>query len=101
MFHVFQTAAYRFNCAQRAHANLLESMPQTMLYILVAGVKWPIASTALGTAWVVLRAVYAHGYIYSNKPNGKGRYNGAAFWLCQGALWGMAVFGVGRELLSF
>ncbi|OKL60958.1 hypothetical protein UA08_03663 [Talaromyces atroroseus] len=92
--------AYRFNCAQRAHGNLLENMPQTIAYMLVAGLKWPNASAALGAAWVVSRALYAHGYITSTKPNGSGRHNGVTFWLCQGALWGMAVFGVGRELLS-
>jgi glutathione S-transferase len=76
-------------------------MPQTIAYMLVAGMKWPTATAALGAAWAVSRALFAHGYIYSSKENGRGRYNGAAFWLCQGALWGMAVFGVGRELMNY
>lgn len=93
-------AAYKFNCAQRSHGNLLENMPQTMLYMLVAGLKWPNATAALGTAWIVFRALFAHGYITSNKPNGAGRFNGSAYLLVQGALWGMAVFGVGWDLLK-
>jgi glutathione S-transferase len=76
-------------------------MPQTMLYMLVAGLKYPNATAALGTAWIVFRALYAHGYITSPKPNGLGRFNGGPFWLVQGALWGLAVFGVGWELLKF
>lgn len=93
--------AYRFNCAQRAHGNLLENMPQTMLYILIAGLKWPTASAGLGLGWIVFRSLFAYGYIKSSKPNGNGRFNGAACWLCQAALWGMAVFGVARELGIF
>ncbi|EED21870.1 glutathione S-transferase, putative [Talaromyces stipitatus ATCC 10500] len=94
-------AAYKFNCAQRAHGNLLENMPQTILYMLIAGLKWPNATAALGTAWIVFRALYAHGYVTAAKPNGVGRFHGAPFWLVQGALWGMAVFGVGWELIKF
>ncbi|KAH8695996.1 putative glutathione S-transferase [Talaromyces proteolyticus] len=91
--------AEQFNCAQRAHGNLLENMSQTMLYILVAGLKWPRATTAIGLVWLVSRMAYAYGYIYSGKTSG--RMYGASFWLCQGALWGMSVFGVGGELLNF
>jgi glutathione S-transferase len=29
--------AYKYNCAQRAHGNLMEHMPQTIAYMLVAG----------------------------------------------------------------
>ncbi|KAE8554706.1 hypothetical protein TMatcc_005761 [Talaromyces marneffei ATCC 18224] len=94
-------AAQKFNCAQRSHGNLLENMTQTMLFMLVAGLKYPNATAALGTAWIVFRALFAHGYITSEKANGGGRYNGGMFWLVQGALWGLAVFGVGLELLKF
>lgn len=75
-------------------------MAQTMLYVLVAGLKYPNAAAALGTAWIVFRALYVHGYITSNKKNGLGRFNGAPFWLVQGALWGLAVFGVGWDLIK-
>lgn len=72
-----------------------------MLTMLVAGLKWPTATAAIGTAWVVMRALFAHGYITSSKPDGRGRYNGGMFWFAQGALWGMAVFGVGWDLIKF
>ncbi|KAL1967868.1 hypothetical protein VTN77DRAFT_2557 [Rasamsonia byssochlamydoides] len=93
--------AEQFNCAQRAHANYLENMPQTMLFTLVAGLKWPNAAAALGAGWVITRALFLYGYVYSGKPQGKGRYLGAPFWLFQGALWAMTVFGVARELIHY
>lgn len=50
--------AEQFNCAQRAHANFLENAPQTMLYLLVAGVKWPNLSATLGAIWVFFRVLF-------------------------------------------
>ncbi|KAE8149461.1 hypothetical protein BDV25DRAFT_156269 [Aspergillus avenaceus] len=93
--------AEQFNCAQRAHANFLENASQTMLFTLVAGLKYPQLATALGAAWLLSRSLYLYGYVYSGKPQGKGRFLGGFFWLAQGALWGLSVFGVGKELLSF
>ncbi|OAP65204.1 hypothetical protein AYL99_01176 [Fonsecaea erecta] len=84
-------AAYKFNCAQRAHGNLLENMPQTMAYMLFAGLEYPTATAALGAAWVVCRIAFAYGYISSQKKNGSGRYIGGGFWLLQGGLWGLCV----------
>ncbi|KAF7719515.1 Membrane-associated, eicosanoid/glutathione metabolism (MAPEG) family protein [Penicillium ucsense] len=92
--------AEQFNCAQRAHANFLENASQTMLFTLVAGLKYPQLATAIGTAWVVLRSLFLYGYVFSGKAQGKGRLMGGFFWFAQGALWGLSVFGVGRELLS-
>jgi glutathione S-transferase len=95
----FQASAEQFNCAQRAHANFLENAPQTMLFTLIAGVKYPEYATAIGAVWLVLRSLYLYGYVYSGKPQGKGRMMGGMFWLAQGALWGLSVFGVGWDLL--
>lgn len=94
-----QPKAYQFNCAQRAHANFLENAPQTMLSILVAGVKYPQLAAGLGAAWAAFRVLFLHGYVYTDKPQGQGRYNGMMFWLAQGALWGLSVFGVATELV--
>ncbi|KAJ5503006.1 hypothetical protein N7463_005880 [Penicillium fimorum] len=91
--------AEQFNCAQRAHTNFLENASQTMLFTLVAGLKYPEWAAGLGALWVFFRALFLYGYVYSNKPQGKGRMIGAFFWLVQGALWGLSVFGVGKELL--
>ncbi|KAF7115380.1 hypothetical protein CNMCM5793_002196 [Aspergillus hiratsukae] len=93
--------AEQFNCAQRAHANFLENAPQTMLFTLFAGLKYPHLATAVGASWLLFRSLFLYGYVYSGKPQGKGRMLGALFWLSQGALWGLSVFGVARDMISF
>nr|CAD59913.1 glutation S-transferase [Paracoccidioides brasiliensis] len=97
---LIQPAAYKFNCAQRAHANFLENAPQTMLMALVAGLRFPQTAAVLTASWVVLRLLFLHGYVMSDKPDGNGRYRGILFWLAQGGLWGLSVFGVALNLGS-
>ncbi|PKY02777.1 glutathione S-transferase [Aspergillus campestris IBT 28561] len=92
--------AEQFNCAQRAHSNFLENASQTMLFTLVAGLKYPELATGLGGVWLAARVLFLYGYVYSGKAQGKGRMLGGWFWLAQGALWGLSVFGVGKSLLS-
>lgn len=82
--------AYKFNCAQRAHGNLLENMPQTIATLLFSGLFYPQAAPILGLIWVVSRALYAYGYITSNKPSGKGRAIGGGFWIGQLGLIGLS-----------
>jgi len=84
-------AAYKFNCAQRAHANLLENMPQTMMYMLFAGLEYPVATAALGAGWLLFRMVYAYGYIQGQQENGRGRMYGGACWLMQAGLWALCI----------
>jgi glutathione S-transferase len=72
-----------------------------MLFTLVAGLKYPEWAAGLGALWVFFRALFLYGYVYSGKPQGKGRMIGGFFWLVQGALWGLSIYGVGRPLLSF
>ncbi|KAJ9498817.1 hypothetical protein H2202_005493 [Exophiala xenobiotica] len=84
-------AAYKFNCAQRAHANLLENMPQTMMYMLFAGLEYPSATAALGAGWLLFRALYAYGYVQGQKENGGSRMYGAPGWLMQGGLWALCI----------
>ncbi|KAJ5946740.1 hypothetical protein N7454_003579 [Penicillium verhagenii] len=91
--------AEQFNCAQRAHANFLENSSQTMLFTLVAGLKYPELAAGISALWVFFRVLFMYGYVYSGKAEGKGRMIGAFFWLAQGALWGLSVFGFGRDLL--
>ena len=83
--------AYRFNCAQRAHGNLLENMPVAIAALLFAGLFYPLASPLLGLVWVVSRVIYAYGYVTSDKPEGRGRSYGGAFWLAQLGLIGLSV----------
>jgi glutathione S-transferase len=81
-------AAYTFNCAQRAHANFLENAPQTMIGMLVAGLAYPTLTTAVGVAWLVSRALYLLGYVYSGEENGKGRLWGRTHIPFQYVVWG-------------
>lgn len=71
-----------------------------MLYTLVAGLKYPQLAAGIGALWIVFRSLFLYGYVYSGKPQGKGRMIGGMFWFAQGALWGLSVFGVGRDLIS-
>lgn len=96
-----QAKAEQFNCAQRAHANFLENASQTMLFTLVAGLKYPQFAAGISAFWVVCRALFLYGYVYSGKPQGKGRMMGGFFWFAQGALWGLSVFGVARDLIAY
>lgn len=96
-----QPKAEQFNCAQRAHSNFLENAPQTIISALVAGLKYPQLTVAVTGAWLIFRALFLYGYVFSGKPQGKGRLIGGFFWFAQGALWGMCVFGVARDLISF
>jgi uncharacterized membrane protein YecN with MAPEG domain len=83
--------AYKFNCAQRAHHNLMENMPQAIALMLFAGLEHPTAAAALGAAWVAFRLAYAWGYITSQKKNGAGRLYGGGFWLMQAGLWALSL----------
>ncbi|KAM0693307.1 hypothetical protein Q7P36_006560 [Cladosporium allicinum] len=80
---------YLFNCAQRAHYNYLENETSFLASLLIAGLRFPIASTVLGAGWIVSRILYAVGYTNPNKENGKGRLIGLTFWLFQVGLYGM------------
>lgn len=85
--------AHKFNCAQRAHANLLENMPQTMAGILFSGLFYPRAAPALALVWLLSRILYAYGYITGSKPNGGGRLIGGGFWFAQLGLTGLSIAG--------
>ncbi|KAJ7153123.1 hypothetical protein C8R43DRAFT_1002958 [Mycena crocata] len=55
-------AAMKFNCAQRAHQNTLESLPLMYMMTAVLSVKNPVlAASGLGL-WVASRIAYTMGY---------------------------------------
>ncbi|GJJ07164.1 hypothetical protein Clacol_001364 [Clathrus columnatus] len=58
----FFKIAKQFNCAQRAHQNTLETLPQTLFYLLFSGLHYPRWTAALGGLWVVGRVLYTTGY---------------------------------------
>lgn len=95
-----QASAEQFNCAQRAHSNFLENAPQTMFFTLTAGLKYPQLAAGIAAGWLVFRSLFLYGYVYSGKPQGKGRMMGGLFWLAQGALWALTL-GVAKDLTNF
>ena len=78
--------AYKFNCAQRAHSNLMENMPQTIVSMMFSGLEYPMATAALGLGWALTRSLYAVGYVGFGKRFAVG---GGAFWLFQAGIWGL------------
>ncbi|KAK4459761.1 hypothetical protein QBC42DRAFT_273709 [Cladorrhinum samala] len=54
--------AFKFNCAQRAHANFTENLTPFLGGLLITGLKYPVFAGAAGLAWSVGRASYAVGY---------------------------------------
>jgi glutathione S-transferase len=62
--------AERFNCAQRAHQNTLESIAMVNILMLLNALLFPQTSAALGAVWCVGRVLYIQGY--SDKgPDGR------------------------------
>ncbi|GAP90815.1 putative glutathione s-transferase [Rosellinia necatrix] len=55
--------AFRFNLAQRAHANYGENLTPFLAGLLVAGLRYPGPAYYAGAAWVVGRFAYAYAYV--------------------------------------
>ncbi|KAH8719293.1 hypothetical protein GQ44DRAFT_775430 [Phaeosphaeriaceae sp. PMI808] len=51
-----------FNSAQRSHQNFNENHPSALGAMLIAGLRWPTVTAALGAVWSVNRVIYALGY---------------------------------------
>ena len=58
--------------------------------MLMAGVEYPLSTTALGAGWLLGRMIYAIGYTRKDRSDGKGRLAGSFFWLFQFGLFGLA-----------
>ncbi|KAI4093476.1 MAG: hypothetical protein LQ344_002889 [Seirophora lacunosa] len=83
---------YLFNCAQRAHANFLEHIPQFYTTLLISGLRFPRFSAAMGLVWLAGRVVYTLGYTDPAQEKGAGRTRGAFFYvgalgLLGGSVW--------------
>lgn len=61
---------YEFSSAQRAHYNFLEWIASTLIFLLIAGIYFPIPSAVLGLAVLIGRLVYAVGYVIGG-PKGR------------------------------
>ncbi|KAI0089303.1 membrane-associated proteins in eicosanoid and glutathione metabolism [Irpex rosettiformis] len=51
-----------FNCAQRAHHNTLEVLPQIYVGTLLVGLKYPIFAATICSFWTFSRVFYTLGY---------------------------------------
>lgn len=78
-----------FNSAQRAHQNFNENHVSALGAMLIAGLKWPVATAALAGVWSVNRVIYAIGYT-NGSEGGKGRYYGALWMIAHYVMVGMA-----------
>ncbi|KAL7899099.1 ER glutathione S transferase [Trichoderma sp. SZMC 28014] len=63
--------AYKFNCAQRAHTNYIESLVPAVGSLLIAGLNFPVASAIFGAVWSLSRVVYLYGYTSDAGPKGR------------------------------
>ncbi|KAF2803971.1 membrane-associated proteins in eicosanoid and glutathione metabolism [Mytilinidion resinicola] len=90
-----QHAMYLFNCAQRAHQNYNENHPSALAMILIAGIRYPLSTTALGVIWAVNRTIYAVGYTNAEeqgaRKGGKGRYRGVGWYVGHIGLAGLCI----------
>lgn len=61
---------FKFNNAQRAHYNFVESIAATTLMLVVGGLFFPRAAASIGLAMIIGRLVFAIGYS-SGGPKGR------------------------------
>lgn len=61
---------YNFNNGQRAHMNYVEWIASCLVFLLIAGLYFPIPAAAIGLGVIVSRIIYACGYT-SNGPTGR------------------------------
>lgn len=86
-------AKFAFNCAQRAHQNFLEQVPVFLGSMLIGGLKYPVAMSSMGAAWIVGRVLYGIGYKNSaHNSTGQGRYKGALAAIVQIPMVGLSLW---------
>lgn len=60
-------AARKFNCAQRAHQNTLENVPQVYASLLISGIVHPRVAAVSGLLYLIGRVIFTLGYV-SGEP---------------------------------
>ena len=62
---------YAFNNAQRVHGNFIEMAPSTFVWLLIAGLYFPIPAAAIGLGVFFARLIYSIGYSGEKGPQGR------------------------------
>lgn len=76
-------ALYLFNCAQRAHHNILENYTSVLTGMLISGLSYPRFAAGAGVVWILGRVIYATSYTSTSEKNvdGRGRFFHGGFHL--------------------
>jgi len=54
-----------FNCVQRSHQQILETLPGYFCTVLITGLEFPITSFVIASLWLYSRIVWVKGYAAS------------------------------------
>jgi len=88
-----------FNCIQRGHQNALETLPHTLAFLLIGGVKHPLIASGAGLLWIAGRVGYMAGYA-SGIPDKRYSVFGGLHWPGQLVLM-LTATSFGLSLLKF
>ncbi|KAJ8082020.1 hypothetical protein PM082_007866 [Marasmius tenuissimus] len=91
--------AKRFNCAQRAHQNTLESIPMVYLTTAIASIQHPKLAAGLLASWSFFRVLYTRGYATGDPK--KRSFGARVGFLAQFGLLGTAFAVVGSSLRGY
>jgi glutathione S-transferase len=69
---MYDPAKPEFNCYQRAHQNMLETLPNILAMLLIGGIRHPRIATGAGLTWILGRILFAFGY-YTGDPSKRHR----------------------------
>lgn len=86
--------ARAFNCVQRSHQQILETLPGYFITVLVSGLEYPVATFVFASLWLYSRSVWVVGYSDSSGDPAL-RYShphSRVFWHCKLALLMMSWF---------
>lgn len=54
-----------FNCVQRSHQQILETLPGYLITVLISGLEFPVTTFLAAVVWLVSRMVWVKGYAAS------------------------------------
>ncbi|KAJ7589148.1 hypothetical protein C8J56DRAFT_1164063 [Mycena floridula] len=89
-------AAFKFNCAQRAHQNSIEKISTIHALTLLTSIKYPKFAAAASLTWSIGRGLYTRGYLAA--PEMRNTSGGILGSFSMMALLGGSVYTVGQLL---